>query len=228
MPPLRPCNLPLIAQREDVMQKGENVKRLKCIYSASPLLCASSFSGCLVMRVWSCHMGPCGVSESQRSRQSRILATTTPYHVQNVRGCMYISACVHVCWGDSACSPLFSLLPSLCLHSSFFVRQIETGKHLTIRTRSHTYSQQKRSRMDWHTLANTLTHLLRTCLSSSPTAASLLDCIQRFCRAALRAVRPSVELAVSSSTPLWWQMTCVSRSDTGSHCGGGVGEGLIV
>lgn len=144
---------------------------------------------------------------------------------------MCICVCVHV---DNT----ILVLSSLYLQSFLFVFIFSLHLSSVLRENrnwwanegpnTHMHSQKNRNKMDWHTVVNRLTRLLHACLSSSLTAAWLLDYIQQFCKAALRAVRPSVELAVSSSFPPWWQMTCVSRSDTGSRGGGGVREGLIV
>lgn len=79
--------------------------------------------------------------------------------------------------------------------------------------------------VDWHAVANTLTlpGLWRlecwTMFSSS---------LQWHWELSGPVWHPHAGLAVSSSSTPWWQMTCVSRSDTGSCRGGRVREGLIV
>lgn len=116
---------------------------------------------------------------------------------------------------------LSAVLTASPCHALSWEKQKHVGAHLT----------EKQS--GWHTSENTLTRLLYPCLFASPPPLS--DCCLTIW---LRIFSNSAEqhwelscpvwgshagLAVSSSSLLWWQMTCVSRSDTGSCRGGGVG-----
>ena len=94
----------------------------------------------------------------------------------------------YTCRADYICSPL-------CFNLLFVPRQAPSWEKTETGPNTHaSFTDTAVREKDWHTVGNTLTPLLHPCLSFSLTAPWLLDCIQRFCRAALRAVRPSVEL----------------------------------